>query len=408
MLVSKSIWLAAVFALAIQFLFLVPQSALADAGFRKWISDFYATASAKGISRKTYDAVFAGVTEPDRVVLEKAQFQPEFVSEIWDYLDARITSLSISRGQELAIEYKRWLDPIERKYGIDREVLLAIWSMESTYGKALERPDILHHVGRALATIAYADKRRSKYARNQLIAALQIVQSGDVAARDLTGSWAGAMGHTQFIPTSYLAWAVDIDGDGHRNVWTSPPDALASAANLLKKNGWRPGETWGYEVTLPKGFDAGLADRDGLTIGDFVKRGVKRVNGRPFPRSSDKAVLKLFAGKGGPAFLMLRNFYVLKRYNNADKYALAVGHLADRIGGGGPFAGQWPRGYVALNEDERVEVQKRLLLIGLYDGELDGNIGSGSRKAIQEFQKRAGMKPDGFPSRDVLDRLRRN
>lgn len=398
----------AAFALALLGVVAFSAPARADAGFRKWIDGFYSTAAKHGISRSTYNSILGGVSDPDPEVLEKARYQPEFVSEIWDYLDARITSYTIGRGHQLLSEYKRWLDLIERKYGVDREILLAIWSMESTYGRALEREDILHEVGRALATLAWADKRRSKYASSQLIAAMKIVQNGDVPARGLVGSWAGAMGHTQFIPTSYLAWAVDIDGDGKRNVWGSPADALASAANLLKKNGWRSGETWGYEVVLPAGFSTKYADRDGMTVADFQKLGIRRANGKPFPRSGDKAVLKLFAGTKGPAFLMLRNFYVLKRYNNADKYALAVGHLADRIAGYGPFAQDWPRGYRGLNEDERLEVQKRLLRIGLYDGELDGNIGSGTRKAIQDFQKRHGMKPDGFPSREVLDRLRRS
>ncbi|WP_075997380.1 lytic murein transglycosylase [Salaquimonas pukyongi] len=383
-------------------------TAYADAGFRKWISDFYSVAAKNGISRNTYNSVFEGVRQIDPLVLERANYQPEFTSKVWDYLDARVTKFTIAEGQRLRRKYKRWFDVIEKRFGVDRDILLAIWSIETIYGDYLTRPNSTHHIGQALATLAYKDRRRSKYARTQLVSALKIVQNGDISAKGLRGSWAGAMGHTQFIPTSYQAWAVDIDGDGRRDVWNSPPDALASAANLLRKNGWVNGQTWGYEVVVPKGFNTKLAGRDGYKIRDFEKMGVKRANGRPFRNRGSKAVLKFPGGTNGPAFLMMRNFYVLKRYNNADKYALAVGHLADRIAGYGPIIQQWPRGYVPLNDDERFEAQKHLKRLGFYDGEIDGNIGSGSRAAIREFQERAGMKADGNPSRKLLKRLRKS
>ena len=381
-------------------------AAQADAGFQKWISDFYSVAAKSGISRNTYNSVFKGIRQIDPLVLERANYQPEFTSQVWDYLDARVTKFTVAEGQRLRLKYKRWFDVIEKRFGVDRDILLAIWSIETIYGDYLTRPNSTHHIGQALATLAYKDRRRAKYARTQLVSALKIVQNGDISANGLRGSWAGAMGHTQFIPTSYQAWAVDIDGDGRRDVWNSPPDALASAANLLRKNGWVNGQTWGYEVVLPRGFNTKLADRDGYRIRDFEKLGAKRANGRAFGNRDASAVLKFPGGRNGPAFLMMRNFYVLKRYNNADKYALAVGHLADRIAGAGPIIQQWPRGYVPLDDDERFEAQKHLKRLGFYDGEVDGNIGSGSRAAIQEFQKRAGMKPDGNPSRKLLQRLR--
>ena len=382
-------------------------SSLADAGFRNWIDSFYSVAAKSGISTSTYNAVFKGVNEPDALVLERASFQPEFTSKIWDYLDARVTKFTIARGQELRTQYKKWFDVIEQKYGVDRDILLAIWSIETIYGEYLTRPNSTHHIGQALATLAYKDKRRSKYAREQLVAALKIVQNGDVSAENLTGSWAGAMGHTQFIPTSYQAWAVDIDGNGKRDVWNSPPDALASSANLLMKNNWVRGQTWGYEVQVPASLHK-LADKSGYTIRDFVKMGAKRPNAKPLGDLGSNAVLKFPGGTNGPAFLMMKNFYVIKRYNNADKYALAVGHLADRIAGGGPIVQNWPRGYIPLDDDERLEAQKHLARLGFYDGEIDGNIGSGSRKSIEEFQKKVGMTPDGFPSRKVLDKLRKS
>ncbi len=381
-------------------------SASADASFQNWVKSFYAVAAKSGISRQTYNAVFAGITAPDPKVLERANYQPEFTSETWDYIDARVTKFTVERGRELRRKYARWLDLIESRYGVDRDVLLAIWSIETIYGDYLERPEAVHHIGQALATLAYADRRRAKYAKQQLIAALKIVQKGDIGPKDLVGSWAGAMGHTQFIPTSYQAWAVDIDGNGRRDVWNSVPDALASAANLLKRNGWVPGQTWGYEVRLPRGFKVKLENDDGYKIRDFERMGVTRPNGRPFGNRGSGAVLKLFEGSNGPAFLMMRNFYVLKRYNNSDKYALTVGHLADRIAGGGPFYQKWPRPYQPLDEDERVELQKRLQSLGFYDGKIDGNIGSGSKAAIVAFQRRAGMETDGFPSQKVLAKLR--
>ncbi|MFK7903285.1 MAG: lytic murein transglycosylase, partial [Nitratireductor sp.] len=369
---------------------------------------FSHVAAKSGIRASTYNAVFKNIKTTDEEVLTKARYQPEFVAKTWDYLDSRVTSWTVSTGQQKRVELKPWLDKIEAKYGVDRDIVLAIWSMESTYGEYLKRPGAVHHIGQALATLAYKDKRRKKFARQQLIAALKIVQNGDINASGMVGSWAGAMGHTQFIPTSYQAWAVDINNDGKRDVWNFAPDALASTANLLKKNGWIKGRTWGYEVVLPKGFNFKLANKDNYKIADFRKMGVVRANGKPFPRGSDKAVLKLMGGKTGPAFLMLRNFFVLKRYNNADKYALGVGHLADRIQGGGPIIQKWQRGYKSLREDERKEVQVQLSKLGYYKGDIDGNIGSGSRKAIKTWQQKVGMTPDGFPSRKVLDKLRKS
>lgn len=380
----------------------------ADAGFRKFLSDFYQVAAKSGVTRQTYEAVFRGINEPDPVVLERARYQPEFTSQVWDYLDGRVTEDNIRNGQKLRAEYDRWLDIIESRFGVDRDILLAIWAIESLYGEYLTRPNSLHHVGQALATLAYADKRRAKFARQQLVAALKIVQNGDITPDGLRGSWAGAMGHTQFIPTSYEAWAVDIDGNGRRDVWNSVPDALASAANLLKRNGWVPGRTWGYEVVLPRGFNTSLADKDGYTIRDFERMGVKRPGGRPFTGTGDNAVLKLFAGPEGPAFLMLRNFYILKRYNNADTYALAVGHLADRIAGFGPIVQPWPRGYTPLDEAGRKALQVLLTRSGHYDGEIDGRIGPMSRRAIIDWQRANGLKPDGNPSQELLTRMRRS
>lgn len=397
-------WIAAL-TLLLAFLISIP-TANADPGFKKWIRDFYSVAAKQGITSQTYNAVFAGITSPDPAVIKAANFQPEFKSTIWDYMDNRVTDSAVKIGLEMKVKYKNWLDIIEPRFGVDRHILLAIWSMESSYGAALKRDRALRSVARSLATLAYRDKKRRKFARTQLIAAMKIVQNGDVSASGLRGSWAGAMGHTQFIPTSYQTWAVDIDGDGRRNIWESVPDALASAANLLKENGWRTGKTWGYEVVTPAGFDPAKVGTKSRTLAQWQRFGIRRVKGRAFPRPSDKANLKVLAGPQGPAFLMLKNFFVLKRYNNADKYALAVGHLADQLRGFGPFVVDWPRGYTRLTELESKELQAHLRQLGLYEGEIDGKIGGGSRVAIKAFQRRAGLEQTGYASKGILSKLR--
>ena len=304
----------------------------------------------------------------------------------------------------MARKYKATLDRIESRFGVDRHILLAIWSMESNYGEILKNDKVMRNVVRSLATLAYADKRRAKFARTQLIAALKILQSGDIDESHLTGSWAGAMGHTQFIPTSYQAYAVDFDGNGRRDIWNSVPDALATAANLLRKNGWQSGKTWGYEVELPAGrkFPSGS-----LTLSKWQNLGVTRANGKGFRNGGDKAELKVPDGRGGPAFLATRNFFVLKAYNNADKYALAVGLLADEIAGYGGLVRDWNRPFTKLTFAEKQELQQRLSVHGYYDGKFDGKIGEGSKSAIKAFQAQAGLTPDGHPSMEVLTRLRR-
>ncbi|MEN3792886.1 lytic murein transglycosylase [Fulvimarina sp. MAC3] len=387
---------------------LMPASANADQGFRNWIQSFENTAAQNGVRRDVYRSAFAGVTEPDPDVLEKARYQPEFRATVWDYIDNRVNEMQVRTGQAYRRQLSSWLDRIEGRYGVDRDILLAIWSMETNYGEILKRDDVMKSLPRSLATLAYLDKRRAKFAREQLIAALKIVQDGHVSPTNLKSSWAGAMGHTQFIPTSYRAYASDIDGDGHPNIWGSVPDALATAANLLRKNGWQSGKTWGYEVRVPAQYRGGKLERDNRTIRQWASLGFTRADGRPLPNIGDRANLIRLAGDNGPAFLMMKNFFVLKSYNNADKYALAVGMLGDQIGGYSGLVQDWPRGYTPLSMDERFELQKRLAAMGLYDGKIDGKIGSGSKGAITAIQNRAGMPADGNPSKAVLNYLRQN
>ncbi|MEM9999373.1 MAG: lytic murein transglycosylase [Pseudomonadota bacterium] len=379
-------------------------AANADAGFQQWIRDFRATAVSNGVPGSVYDRAFANVRAPDAEVLRKARFQPEFRDEAWQYIDSRVNERTVGTGQEMLRKHGRLLARIERDMGVSRHVLLAIWSMESSYGEALKQESRLHYVPRALATLAYADRRRARFARSQLIEALKITARGDVSLRGLTGSWAGAMGHTQFIPTSYTAWAMDGDGDGRKDIWNSIPDALYTAANLLRDNGWRSGQTWGYEVVLPTGrkFPGGK-----LTLAQWEQLGVRRANGKAFPRPSQKAELKVLQGRQGPAFLMIDNFFVLKRYNNADKYALGVGLLADQIAGFPAPRKDWTRPFTKLSIAQSEELQARLARKGYYEGEVDGKIGPMSRSAIKAFQASAGLPQDGFASMEVLEVLRR-
>jgi len=374
------------------------------ATFSQWLDTFYPYAAKQGIREDTWQRAFALVTTPDADVLKKAAYQPEFTTQIWDYLDGRINRKSIASGHVMAAMYRKTLDTVEQRFGVDSSILLAIWSMETNYGAALLRESRLHYVPRALATLAYGDKRRRKFARKQLVAALKILQAGDVDVKNLTGSWAGAMGHTQFIPTSYLAYGVDMDGDGRRDIWHSVPDALATAANLLKKNGWRTGKPWGFEVRVPKNR-ASLQGQT-KTIAQWKKLGFVRADGGQFTFPGERAELKMIAGKDGPGFLVLRNFFVIKRYNNSDFYALAVGLLSERLAGKGGMVQDWPRPEGSLKAEEKFALQELLQKKGLYKGNIDGHLGPATIKAIREFQRQQGLAEDGKPVRNLLKILR--
>lgn len=374
-----------------------------DIAFRRWIADFKKNALNAGITAATFDLAFKGVDSPDPEVLKKAAYQPEFTDPTWNYFDNRVQDNAIALGRAHGKKWAKWLNAIEKRFGVDHNILLAIWSIESDFGEAMDRDTTMRDAIRSLATLAYGDRRRTKYAQTQLIAALKILQSGDIDRSHLQGSWAGALGHTQFIPTSYLIYAVDMDGDGKRDIWSSVPDALATAANLLKRNGWQQGHTWGYEVILPEN---GKFPPGALALSEWAKMGVKRANGKPFPNPSDKATLKIPDGRNGPVFLVTKNFFVIKRYNSADRYALAVGLLSDRIAGYPGLVKDWNRPFSPLNIAERQELQSRLAKMGFYRGNIDGKNGEVTKKAIQAFQRRNGLPTDGNPSRELLLLLR--
>jgi membrane-bound lytic murein transglycosylase B len=380
----------------------VPHRAEAAQTFGQWIERFWPTARAAGIKRETYDRAFKGMT-PDPKVIEAANFQPEYKKPIGEYVDRVVSDKRVTGGKQKLEENKALLDILEKRYGVDRTIIVAIWGVESNYGT---QPGDMNVI-RSLATLAYYNTKAG-FARQQLITALKILQRGDISVEAMNGSWAGAMGHTQFIPTTYQSYAVDYDGDGKRNIWNDVPDALASTASYLRHSNWQPGQTWGYEVTLPKGLNPKkYSERTLKSIAAWEKLGIRRVNGEPFPRPGDKAGLYAPAATAGPAFLVLNNFRSILRYNNATSYALGVGHLSDRLKGYGPFVKPWPTDENHLSLDQRVELQKLLVTKGLLVGDTDGIIGPATLEAVKTFQRGKGMPVDGFPSRTILEMLRK-
>ena len=373
----------------------------ANASFDRWVVGFRGRALAQGISPRVFDAAFRGVRYNSEVV-DKDRNQAEFKRQIWDYLDSAASPDRVRNGQAALRRHGRALAAIERAYGVEKEVVTAVWGLETAYGERRGTLPLIESV----ATLAY-DGRRGAFFEKQLIAALQIIQSGDVDPRDMKGSWAGAMGHTQFIPTSYLAYAVDFTGDGKRDIWSDDPtDALASTAAYLKRFGWTKGQPWGVEVRLPRGFNAASAQRDNRKMpSQWAAQGVVGIDGRPVPDYGRAAIL-LPAGTQGAAFMIFDNFRVIERYNNADAYVIGVGHLSDRIKGGPEIQASWPRGYAPLSFDERKEMQRRLKSRGFALEKIDGIIGPNTTNAIRAYQQSIGMAPDGFPSQDVLKRLR--
>lgn len=355
-----------------------------------------------GVGASTFDRATRGL-EPDPQVLMLAATQPEFVKPIWEYISGLVSEARIAAGQQKLADFGGVLVAIEQAYGVDRHVVLAIWGVESNYGTAPGERNVI----RSLATLAAGDERRSRFWRREFIAALRIIEQGDVAMERMTGSWAGAMGHTQFMPTTYHDRAVDFDGDGRRDIWDSVADGLASTANYLKTFGWRLDDPWGFEVVLPKGFEYRLSGPGNAKPAAFWReRGIERPGGVAVRDTVSPLQLILPAGAQGPAFLVTRNFRAILRYNPAEAYALAVGHLADRIAGADPIAVAWPVGDRPLARSEREELQKRLHKHGLDTGPVDGIIGSQSRDAIRSFQRSSGLPEDGYPSLQLLNLLR--
>ncbi len=371
-----------------------------DAGLRDWIAGFRDRAAAAGITATVLDAAFADVRY-DPGAIKRDRHQSEFTKQIWEYLDTAVSEQRIANGKAALARHGAALDRIEARFGVDKEVVAAIWGLESAYGAARGSSVLMD----SLATLAY-DGRRGAFFEEQLIAALKIVQAGDVAPRAMTGSWAGAMGHTQFMPTSYLTHAVDFTGDGRRDIWADDPtDALASTAAYLKHFGWTRGQPWGVEVRLPEGFDLSQARRS-LTRSPaaWAAEGVRDMAGNPVP-DHGKASILLPAGASGAAFMIFDNFAVIERYNKADAYVIGVGHLADRLKGGPAIQTPWPRHYRAISGAQRREIQRRLRSRGFDVEKIDGIIGPNTIDAIRAFQQSAGLSADGFASSELLAAL---
>jgi membrane-bound lytic murein transglycosylase B len=373
----------------------------AAANFRNCLAGLWPLAERRGVSRALFEANVAGLT-PDLRIMDLLDAQPEFTKSFWDYLDILVNEDRIQNGRAILAQHRATFDAVEKAYGVDRHFIAAIWGVESNYGTQIGERSVI----RSTATLACIG-RRQDYFREEFLSALEILARGDVKADHLKGSWAGAFGPTQFMPTSFKRYAVDFDGDGRRDVVDSVPDVIASTANNLKKDGWVTGQTWGYEVVVPKGFNFMLADRSRvMSVQEWERVGIRRAGGKAFPRVDDRAYLLVPAGAQGPGFLMLQNFRVIMKYNPAEAYALAIGHLADRLRGREPFVQAWPRQERVLTRAERYELQQHLAARGYDVGEPDGRLGGKTRNALRQFQSSVGHVPDGFASAAILERLR--
>ena len=354
-----------------------------------------------GVSSATYQQLTRDLT-PDMGVIEKLDYQPEFRSAIWDYLSGLVDEERVQEGQAMLTRHADTLRRVEQRFGVDPATVVAVWGVESNFGQTFGKYPLLQSLG-TLSCFG----RRQDYFRTEFYAAMRILQKGDIAPDRLVGSWAGAFGHTQFMPSTFERLAVDFDGDGRADLMDNATDALASTANFLKKAGWRTGQPWGLEVRLPAGFNtAGEGRRSKRSISEWMARGVQAVDGSPLPGDAGPAGLLTPAGADGPAFLVFRNFDAIYSYNAAESYGLAIAHLSDRLRGGGPFATPWPTDDPGISRAERRELQGLLILRGHDIGEVDGMLGERSRAAIKIEQERAGQEATGRGGLKILNTLR--
>jgi membrane-bound lytic murein transglycosylase B len=352
-------------------------------------------AVARGVTRATFDAGMAGVT-PDPAVIAAMRREPEYGKPLAAYLAGLVSGGRIVTGQQKYAQWAETLHAIENRFGVDGAVLVSIWGIESSFGESRDHWDVF----RSLVTLAQARFQHPLF-RNELLSALTILQQGLVPRQQFVGSWAGAMGQPQFLPSSYLAYAVDFDGDGRPDIWTSVPDSLASIANYLQKFGWQPGLPWGYEVIAAQGFDYRTSRG---TFQEWADRGFRRADGAAFPRAGE-AILFFPSGASGPAFLVTGNFVVIKQYNNSDAYALAVAQLSDRIHGVGPIRTAWPASDFQLSRAERIALQRKLADLGYKVADFNGHLDFDLRDNLREVERQFGMVADGYPSRALLERM---
>lgn len=354
-----------------------------------------------GVSGATFDTHTAGLT-PDMAVIDLLDAQPEFKTPIWDYMAGLVDDERVADGKAGMARWQSDLDRAASRYGVDPATIAAVWGVESNFGRTLGGRPLLT----SLSTLSCFGRRQA-YFRGEFFSTLKIIQDEHIAPDRLVGSWAGAFGQTQFMPSTYLRLAVDFDGDGRRDLVDSVPDALASTANFLKRAGWNPSLAWGYEVKLPAGLDtAGAGRKNKRPMSSWAKQGVTRVDGQALPGGDTPAGLLLPAGRNGPAFLVTRNFDALYSYNAAESYALAIAHLSDRLRGGGPLVQAWPTDDPGLSRAERRELQRLLIAKGYDVGEPDGMIGARTRQALQAAQRELGLPPDGRAGQKALKELK--
>jgi membrane-bound lytic murein transglycosylase B len=378
-----------------------PSAPLARKGdFETWLAAFEPRARAAGISATTWNAARPQMRYLPQVI-DLDRRQSEFGARIWDYLDSSVTPARIAQGQAAMRRHAPLLARIEDRFGVPPEVVVAIWGLESSYGANRGTTPTLA----SLATLA-KDGRRAAFFESQLLDALRIVQAGDKAPAQMVGSWAGAFGHVQFMPSSYLTYAVDFTGNGRRDLWVDDPsDALASAANYLMRRGWVRGQPWAIEVSLPAGFDLALTGQV-VPVARLVQAGLAPVTGGRLPDGTARLLLP--GGARGPALVAYTNYDVMKEYNISDAYVLALGHLSDRLRGAGPLRGAWPRGDRALTLAERTQLQRMLQARGFDTGGVDGRLGPASVAAVQNWQRQNQLPPDGYINADLLERVRRS
>lgn len=373
----------------------------ADADFTRCLDQLRAPARAAKVQDEAFTRFTQGL-QPDMSVIEKLNFQPEFKLPIWDYLAALVDDERVADGQARLAEHAALLEQVQQRHGVDPATVVAVWGVESNFGRNFGSYPLVQVLG---TLSCYG--RRQAFFRGEFYAALRILQSGDIAPERLVGSWAGAFGHTQFMPSTFERLAVDGDGDGRRDLIDNTADALASTANFLQRAGWQAGQPWGFEVKLPEGFNAsGEGRRSKRPISEWVARGLLRVNGSPLPQDLGPAGLLLPAGPQGPAFLVFKNFDALYSYNAAESYGLAIAHLSDRLRGAGPFTTPWPTDDAGLSRAERRELQGLLVLRGHDIGAIDGALGERSRAAIRLEQQRLGHEATGRGGQKILRALR--
>ncbi|MGD0026318.1 MAG: lytic murein transglycosylase [Xanthobacteraceae bacterium] len=368
---------------------------VAAADFQNFVEGLWPDAQAAGITRQTFDAAFAGVSVDPRVIA-LVQKQPEYGKPIKAYVEEIASPARIEAGRRKAAEWAKTFAAVEQKYAVGRAAILGIWGIETSFGSEKDKWDVI----RSLATLAQASDR-APYFRTELINALKMLQQDAVDRKRMLGSWAGAMGQPQFMPSDYLDYAVSFSGGGRSDIWTSVPDVLASIANYLHRDGWDANLPWGFEVVVPAGFDY-LRSRGSFAA--WKQLGVKRADGAEMPSAGD-AIMFFPAGASGPAFLVTANFNVIKLYNNSDVYALAVSYLGDRIRGGGPIRAAWPKDDIQLSRDQRIALQRKLAALGYTVNDFAAHIDFDLRDAIRDVQKKLGMVPDGNPTPELLRRL---